>query len=119
MALMGSVWPICAVVENLPHACDVIQQRRVAQVGQALFHLGMGGQHLLDGLDRPLGQAEALGRLRLGGDRHGASAAKAGAVIVMETFTSLLVTNRLPGRRVPFLLLLARGKPSSRPCQSS
>ena len=45
--------------------------------------------------------------------------AVAGVAMLREAFKNSLVTNRLPGRRISFLLLFTGGASPSRPCQSS
>ena len=45
--------------------------------------------------------------------------AGAGEAMLREAFNTSLVTNRLPGRGISFLLLFTGGASSSRPCQSS
>ena len=45
--------------------------------------------------------------------------AVAGLAMLSEAFNNSLVTNRLPGRGISFLLLFTGGTSSSRPCQSS
>jgi len=55
---------------------DTLAAQGAGAVDDRLLHLRMGGQHLLDGLDRVFGEAEAPGRLRRRGGDHRSAAAR-------------------------------------------